>query len=309
LLLFVQMPGHIPYFENISDSFQNSNLESISADVELMHFEDIPGENMQQRKPARLNAYVVGLVTGGSASITINSRDYPLQQGTLYFSTPWHIRKYNNISDWKGYVLFFTPQYLFQNLQADSFDREFVFFQAENGLVVMPSGEELHMLEKLFEQMYAVLRSDNPNRFRMLFHYIHILLLECKSLQAINALDIKSSADTTTTLFLEKVNNYFTLLSKGMVHEPLTLTAMAQELHLHPNYLSHLVKGQSGKTVAQIIRERIVLEAQALLKNTGMTVSEISYYLLFKDTSNFAKFFKSNTGMSPSAFREANRQK
>jgi AraC-like DNA-binding protein len=86
------------------------------------------------------------------------------------------------------------------------------------------------------------------------------------------------------------------------------MKGIAQQLHIHPNYLSNLVKAQSGKTVSYIIRERLVLEARALLCNSDMTISEIAYYLQFKDTSNFAKFFKTQTGKTPTDFRAAYKQ-
>jgi len=33
-------------------------------------------------------------------------------------------------------------------------------------------------------------------------------------------------------------------------------------------------------------------------------VNEVSYQLGFKDLSNFVKFFKTNTGMTPTEFRQ-----
>lgn len=297
------MSTKIPYYDNISESFKNINLQSSSPDFELIHFEDIPDRNMNERKPFRMNAFVVGLFTGGNAVLTINSKDHHLSKGTLYFSTPWHIRKYTNIHDWKGFILFFTPQYLFRYHPADTMMREFPFFQSDNGVVIL-SPEKENQLEVLFNTMYGVFKCSQANRFQILFHYINILLLECKSVQVSEPLRPNYGPENITNLFLEEVNNHFTRLTKGTANESLTLTKIARQLHLHPNYLSTLVKSQSGKTVAHLIRERIVLEAKALLRNTSMTVSEISYHLQFKDTSNFAKFFKNNTGHSPSAFRQ-----
>jgi AraC-like DNA-binding protein len=296
-------PTNIPYFENISESFQDSDLESSSPDFELIHLEDVPLERMRDKRAFRLNAFIVGFLTGGEALLSMNSKDYHLQKGTLYFSTPWHIRQYKKIREWKGYLLFFTPQYLYQHRLPDSRLMEFPFFQSENGVVVAPDDKEVRKLTKLFAEMYDILKSGKLNRFDILFHYANILLLECKSLDALLALPSPHGAENITHLFLEKVNAYFTQLTKGQPQEPLTLTNIARQLHLHPNYLSNLVKSQSGKTVAQVIRARMVLEARALLKNSNMTVSEISYYLQFTDTSNFAKFFKSNTGQSPSVYR------
>lgn len=52
-----------------------------------------------------------------------------------------------------------------------------------------------------------------------------------------------------------------------------------------------------------IIKERILMEAKNHLTHTSMTISEIAYQLNFSDNSNFVKFFKSLTGLTPSQYR------
>ena len=296
------MTSNIPYFENISESFHNAHLESISPDFELIHFEDIPREYANHNKPFRLNAFVVGLLTGGEAVLTINSKDHTLKKGTLYFSSPWHIRHYTQINTWQGYLLFFTPQYLLQNHQTVSITKEFPFFQSENGIVISLSEKESCSLEKAFAEMHSIVKSENAERYKILYHYVNILLLQCKSLNCIEK-TATGNNEKMISRFLEALNNYFTSLTKGLSGEALTMKGIAQQLHIHPNYLSNLVKAQSGKTVSSIIRDRLVLEAKALLCNSTMTVSEIAYHLQFTDTSNFAKFFKRNTGTTPTIFR------
>ena len=70
-------------------------------------------------------------------------------------------------------------------------------------------------------------------------------------------------------------------------------------------YLSAVVKRVSDKSVVDWINETVVLEAQAQLKTTRMTVQEISDYLNFPNPSFFGRFFKKHTGMTPKAFRDA----
>jgi AraC family transcriptional activator of pobA len=298
------MPVDITYYDNISDSFQNSSMQSINPDFELLRYEDIPEKNLSGRPPFRLNAFILGVVTGGNALLTINSKDYRLTPGTLYFSTPWHIRKYTDINKWEGHLLFFTHQYLYQYI-GNSFTNEFPFLQSENGVVVSLSETELNGVKRLLNEMHSLFKSEKENRYKILFHYINILLLECKSLKGIESTSSLTSSENIINLFQEQLNRYFVALSRNLPHEPLTLTNIARELHLHPIYLSNLVKLKCGKTVSQIIRERMVLEAKALLRNSNMTVSEVAYYLRFTDTSNFAKFFKSLTGTTPSFFRSS----
>ena len=47
----------------------------------------------------------------------------------------------------------------------------------------------------------------------------------------------------------------------------------------------------------------MVYEAKRLLKYSGLSIGEISDNLNFTSQSFFGKYFKSHTGMTPSAYR------
>ena len=66
---------------------------------------------------------------------------------------------------------------------------------------------------------------------------------------------------------------------------------------------STLIKRISGKSVSEWIDNYVILEAKTLLKYSNMSVQEIAYYLNFPNQSFFGKYFRSHTGMTPSAYR------
>ena len=54
-----------------------------------------------------------------------------------------------------------------------------------------------------------------------------------------------------------------------------------------------------------VINDRLVIEAKRMLfEKKEMRIKEISFELGFSDASNFVKFFKKNTGMGPTEFRD-----
>ena len=55
---------------------------------------------------------------------------------------------------------------------------------------------------------------------------------------------------------------------------------------------------------SSLIYDRILLEAKRLLKVSEMSVKDIVYELGFYDHANFSKFFRSQTGMTPTQFKE-----
>jgi AraC-like DNA-binding protein len=57
-------------------------------------------------------------------------------------------------------------------------------------------------------------------------------------------------------------------------------------------------------SASSLIQGRILLEAKRLLKVSEMSVKDIVYDLGFYDHASFSKFFKAQTGMTPSQFKE-----
>lgn len=80
----------------------------------------------------------------------------------------------------------------------------------------------------------------------------------------------------------------------------------ASKLCLSSKHLSRVVSDKLGKTPYAVIRDELLQSASSLLRDTKMSVQEISAELHFSEIAVFCKFFKKHTGMSPTAYR-ANR--
>ena len=75
------------------------------------------------------------------------------------------------------------------------------------------------------------------------------------------------------------------------------------QLCLAPHYLSTLVKQASGRTVMEWINEVAVKEIKVWLAYSNETSAQIAYRLNFPSPSALSKFFKRETGMTPSEYR------
>ena len=100
----------------------------------------------------------------------------------------------------------------------------------------------------------------------------------------------------------EYFRQFTELLGEHYKHER-SVGFYARQLCITPKYLTTLIKRISGKSVSEWIDNYVILEAKTLLKYSNMSVQEIAYYLNFPNQSFFGKYFKSHTGMTPSAYR------
>jgi AraC family transcriptional regulator, regulatory protein of adaptative response / methylphosphotriester-DNA alkyltransferase methyltransferase len=75
-------------------------------------------------------------------------------------------------------------------------------------------------------------------------------------------------------------------------------------LFIHPRHLTTTVKEVLGRSVCDIMEERIVHEAQLLLQNTNASVADIAYTFCYNEPTNFIKFFKGMCGQTPLQYRK-----
>jgi len=87
--------------------------------------------------------------------------------------------------------------------------------------------------------------------------------------------------------------------------DPIGLREVAQHTGLSSFRLSHLFRAHAGKTVVETIRQLRLQRAEVLLRQTGMTCSEVAYTVGFADQSYFSMHFKRHTGKTPGQFRRA----
>lgn len=70
-------------------------------------------------------------------------------------------------------------------------------------------------------------------------------------------------------------------------------------------YFTRQIKAASGKTPAQHIKERVIIEAKAMLNSGDDSIKRISEAMNFPNTAFFCRYFKQETGMTPTEFRKA----
>jgi AraC family transcriptional regulator, transcriptional activator of pobA len=68
-------------------------------------------------------------------------------------------------------------------------------------------------------------------------------------------------------------------------------------------HLNKCVKSTLGKSAHDLLSDMLILEAKVLLKQTNLTILEIAYKIGRNEISDFTRFFKAQTGMKPSDYR------
>lgn len=86
-------------------------------------------------------------------------------------------------------------------------------------------------------------------------------------------------------------------------YKTLTLKDVAAYFHLSTSHISSLIKQQTGQTLSEHLLSEKMQQAQTLLTDTSLSVTQIAAYLGYKNDSYFMNVFKKYSGCTPSQYR------
>jgi AraC family transcriptional activator of pobA len=91
--------------------------------------------------------------------------------------------------------------------------------------------------------------------------------------------------------------------------EHLPVEFYARELGVSVTHLNRITKAQTGRTMNELLSDKIILQAKRDLVFTIQTAQEIAYALGFSDPAYFTRFFSREAGETPRQFRERERSR
>ena len=106
--------------------------------------------------------------------------------------------------------------------------------------------------------------------------------------------------------YLSALDKHILELKEGKAHVALEIKQFAEMLHIHPVHLSNTIKEVTGQSTCSFYESRLLEVAKELLLTTAMSIAQVAHQLTY-DPSNFTKFFKQYTGITPKQFRNQQR--
>lgn len=194
----------------------------------------------------------------------------------------------------EGFFMHFSPE-LFSDypfvLQSFSFLR----FLA-NPIVTVPTNHEDPILN-IFQRLEAIYHNLKEDDLKLVSWYILSLLSEVdRFIKEENHLSRENAASRLTARYKDALTQH--------IYQKKTVREYAEMLHVTPNHLNKCVKSVVNKTAQNLLNEMLVLEAKSLLKYSELSISQIAEQLCNQTPSNFTRFFKSQTGVSPRQYLE-----
>lgn len=252
---------------------------------------------------SRKDFYKISLVRG-NASYFYQGKEYRLhgEEWALVFTNrevPYRWEVHEGMCS--GYACMFTEDFLPLHTHLRPADWAVFNGNAQSVFQLNKSGESL--FTGLFLKMLQEQASTYAHKYDLLFLYV----LECIH----GALKLQPEPESKSSAASTRLANAFKSLLAGQFplaypYQQVSLRTprqFAEELAVHTNSLNRALKEVTGKTTTQLINERLMLEARALLIHSNWTISQISNSLGFEEPTHFARAFRAYSGHPPSSLR------
>lgn len=250
----------------------------------------------------RANFYHIIWFQNGSPTHLVDFNPIQIKSNTLLFLNKDIVQRFDNKIKFSGKAILFTDDFFCKTLNDATFLRGTVLF---NDLFSV-SQIQLNNQSKIFEDLLQLMTNElqNPkdnSQADILKNLLHNFLLQAdRERRKQDFTEIKKSIERDYVLlfkdFLEK--NY---KNQKQVNYYAKLIIISEK---RLNLATSKILGKSPK---EIIDYRVMLEAKRLLAHTNESVKEIAFDLGFEEPTNFIKFFKKHSLITPIEFREKNR--
>ncbi len=249
--------------------------------------------------------YQVMLKDGFSGTLGYGRNSYDFHEGTLVFTSPGQVLSFDGDKEHhaaEGWMLLFHPDLIRQSPLGSSID-QYTFFSYE-------VHEALHLSDDEKASVYDIVgkieREYNQNidqhSQKLIVSNIELLLNYCTRYY-------DRQFYTRSNLSKDAVSNFEKLL-RDYYHsdQPLfsgvpTVQYCGEQLNMSPNYLSDLLKKETGRNAQEHIHGFLINKAKNKLLASQEPISQIAYDLGFEYPQHFSKIFRSKTGMSPTQYR------
>ncbi len=228
------------------------------------------------------------------------------QDGSLLCISPNQLITIDNdveiAENMQGWGLFFHPD-LIRGTPLGYRIKDYTFFSYEISEALHLSNKEKETLYDCIVKIQEELAENIDNHSQnLLVSVIELLLNYCSRYYSRQFITRKSLNSDIVVKVQQILRFHFEHEDKNADGLP-SVKFLANKLNLSPNYLSDLLKRETGLNAQDHIHYAVIEEAKNLLIQSNRSVSEVAYSLGFEYPQYFSRLFKQKTGKTPIEFR------
>lgn len=245
------------------------------------------------------NRELILVLLAGRSDIRLNGWAVSLETGTLLLHGPGYLTDHRYATPDIEFITLSLSASLWKEVPslARTVSRVVASMSRDGDCTLRLDSAATGRLRRGLETLMTILESDH----RFLRRRVQLL---CETLM----LDIADSVVRRTVVRehvsrRERLLHEFHTLALQHFREEHTVGFYADRLAVSRQYLTRVLRAETGRGVTDILSELLLAEARSLLLSTMLQVGEVAERLGFGDTAVFCKFFRRHVGCTPLAFR------
>ncbi|SDT68416.1 transcriptional regulator, AraC family [Mucilaginibacter mallensis] len=296
---------HLHSISDIGDFIESNTRHPLVAVVDFSKAED----KIEEGTRISCDFYTIMFKNYSCNTFRYGRKTYDFQDGSLVCLAPKQIMtmdtEVEQRDDRLGWGLFFHPD-LIRGTALGKTIKDYTFFSYETNEALHLSDKEKQTLHGIVQKIDTEL-SENIDRHSgtLIVSNIELLLNYCTRYYDRQFITRKAANNDVLSKVEAVLRDYFRSTDLSEKHLP-TVKYLADEVHLSANYLSDLLKRETGMNAQDHIHHYLIEAAKDLLLNTNKTVGELAFDLGFEYPQYFSRLFKSKTGLTPVEYRNLN---
>ena len=249
--------------------------------------------------PHRIQFHALIVIHKGKGKHIVDFKEIPLFPGTILPLTKEQVHSFEKPLRVSGYVISFEEHFITQNL---SEQKLFHFLQLFHNPSILIGEENITELNPFLDLLQSIHQNSNANLKSELINSVFMgLLFQIKRLSVYQHKVFESQRFKDFIEFKQ-------LLTKAY-HKSHNARDYANQLSVSYKYLNDICKEISNKTAKSFIDSWLLLEIKRNISEKKYTSQEIAFKMGFQEPSNFNRFFKKFTGITPKQFQKEFDQK
>jgi len=246
-------------------------------------------------EPHRHNYFEFFVFQTGGGIHVIDFVEFPIKSNSIHIVAPGQVHQVQRELNSNGFVFIFELNLFDHFKEIENFLLNHICLDVNEFNPNYQFAEEYSQeVQFVMKKAWREYNSEEPVKNQLVFNQLAELIYYCIRTQHKQAIVSEPKTHALYIAFRHMLNVEFR--EKKMVKD------FATALNTSEKQLNEAVQMRTGESVSTLIYKQLILEAKRLLL-IGMTAKEVSYELNFSDPAHFSKFFKSQTGVSPTDFR------
>jgi len=243
-----------------------------------------------------------------SCGLEYGRNSYDFGEGVLIFTAPNQVmlkNKEQGIDEVHGWMLFFHPDLIRNTALGKNIDT-YNFFSYDVHEALHLSDAEQKILTDCIKLIETEITARIDNHSRKVIVSTLELLLNYSQRFYERQFNTRSAENKDVVSKFDRLLKEYYNDGKFTATGAPSLEYFAEQVHLSANYLSDLLKKETGYGAKDHINTFIVDRAKTLLLSDTDSISGVAYKLGFNYPHYFSRLFKAKTGMTPQEYRDTN---